>query len=191
MPLTTNIVPNSRLTVLDRYRLKGRRFAKCRCACGGYIDVEEHHLANGHTASCGCLHKEHVARMQQARRLPQGRAARNALYGNYRRTAKHRNVEFSLTFEDFDVITTNNCYYCGQPPSQTFWSNSGRTSECIYNGIDRLDNSAGYMLANSVPCCGICNNAKRTLTVEQFDAWIKRLAKHRFGAVIAVGSCPA
>jgi hypothetical protein len=50
-----------------------------------------------------------------------------------------------------------------------------RTNEYTYSGIDRLDNNIGYVSGNCVPCCSVCNYAKRDMTVDQFKNWIKRI----------------
>jgi hypothetical protein len=38
----------------------------------------------------------------------------------------------------------------------------------VYNGIDRLDSSKGYVLENCVPCCSEINWAKRVMSFEDF-----------------------
>ena len=44
------------LTVLeDLGMVEGKHLSKCQCACGSIIQVQNHHLKNGHTQSCGCL----------------------------------------------------------------------------------------------------------------------------------------
>ena len=48
------------LTVVKRSE-KGdlrHRYWVCRCDCGQEKDVEESHLKNGHTKSCGCYRKK-------------------------------------------------------------------------------------------------------------------------------------
>lgn len=44
------------LTVLeDLGMIEGKHISKCQCICGSIIQVQNHHLKNGHTQSCGCL----------------------------------------------------------------------------------------------------------------------------------------
>jgi hypothetical protein len=50
--------------------------------------------------------------------------------------------------------------YCHYPPRGGF------------NGIDRVDNSKGYILGNCVPCCSWCNRAKADGTLAKFMDWI-------------------
>ena len=42
-------------------------------------------------------------------------------------------------------------------------------------GIDRVDNSLGYTLENSVSCCSKCNYMKKTLNVENFLLHIAKI----------------
>lgn len=48
----------------------------------------------------------------------------------------------------------------------------------VYNGLDRVNNLLGYELTNVVPCCNICNRAKKDMTYEQFKLWIKDLKEN-------------
>jgi hypothetical protein len=53
----------------------------------------------------------------------------------------------SLSFEEYsDLIKDRVCTYCGgQLPR-------------VETGLDRLDESKGYVLGNCVPCCCPCND---------------------------------
>jgi len=48
----------------------------------------------------------------------------------------------------------------------------------IYNGVDRIDSTKGYIKDNLVPCCEICNKAKSNLDIEIFLNWVNRIKKH-------------
>lgn len=95
----------------------------------------------------------------------------------YKTGAKNRNLKWNLTDEQFREITSSNCYYCGQIPKSIHRSSTKNISynEYIYNGVDRKDNKKGYFVKNCVPCCTICNLAKRNLSIEDFKSWIKQL----------------
>jgi hypothetical protein len=58
-----------------------------------------------------------------------------------------------------------------------------RTHEYAYNGIDRVDNFKGYEIDNCVPCCYICNYAKRDMSKDQFLAWVKRIYMNQYRKV--------
>jgi len=45
----------------------------------------------------------------------------------------------------------------------------------VYTGIDRVDNSKGYIPTNVVPCCGVCNFMKGRLGLDIFLTQIKRI----------------
>jgi hypothetical protein len=45
----------------------------------------------------------------------------------------------------------------------------------IYNGIDRIDSSIGYILSNCRPCCRTCNVAKSDLSETEFWNWLTRI----------------
>ncbi len=44
-----------------------------------------------------------------------------------------------------------------------------------FNGVDRIDSKKGYEETNVVPCCKMCNFAKKELKYEEFMVWINRL----------------
>ena len=80
--------------------------------------------------------------------------------------------EFTLTLEDVTKLITQNCYYCNSGPLP--YQNSSNLL-LQYNGIDRVDNSIGYVIENCVTCCKQCNYAKRAQTKEEFLSWVKRI----------------
>lgn len=80
---------------------------------------------------------------------------------------------WELTEEDFKAITARPCWYCGDAPNQEAWKYPGPK----FNGIDRVDNSIGYVPSNVVACCAICNRAKHTMLKDDFIALAKRIAR--------------
>ena len=77
-----------------------------------------------------------------------------------------------------------NCHYCGVEPekiSQSSNKNKPYNGDYIYNGIDRIDNNKGYTMDNVVPCCEICNNAKKNLSKVKFISWLDRICVYRVG----------
>ena len=105
--------------------------------------------------------------------MPNHQSHVNIIYGHYKRSAKERNLDFSLTKEQVRELIEQDCYYCGQKPVARFTA-VGCAGDYESNGIDRVDNSKGYVLDNCVPCCKMCNFAKRDSTVEEFTEWIKK-----------------
>ena len=92
--------------------------------------------------------KEHPETDNRYRRTLKGR------YKEYKTGAKSRGYEFKLTLEDFEKMWNQNCYYC----------------DTLIDGIgvDRVDNTKGYLVDNTVPCCSVCNKMKLTLRNKDF-----------------------
>jgi hypothetical protein len=152
----------------------------CQCSCGNITVVYKHALKKGETKSCGCLYKE--TRIEKSNNKPRkdikpkGMSGFNYFHHTYKRNAKLRNLEFSLTTEQFYNLTKGNCHYCHiQPSNNVKYAGRKKSEPYVCNGVDRVDNSLGYTVENSVSCCSICNRAKGTLTNEVFEEWIKRL----------------
>jgi hypothetical protein len=68
-------------------------------------------------------------------------------YNGVQRRAAKRNLEFSITLTDLAELLSKPCIYCGAAKS----------------GIDRKDNSKGYVVDNCVPACQRCNTIKGNL----------------------------
>lgn len=83
----------------------------------------------------------------------------------YTYNAKKRGLVFDLPREDFHKLLSAPCEYCGAPPNPV-------------GGIDRVDNGRGYIVGNVVPCCKICNLAKRDMSRAEFLDWLMRAARH-------------
>jgi len=164
-----------RLTVLERDGSTPWGTARwlVQCSCGSRPKpVDSNSLLLGRTRSCGCLWEE---THKVTRRLPPGNGARNQVFARYTKAARKRGLVWELTDEVFDILMAGSCFYCGQLPSNTKTRRSGNFQ---YNGIDRKDNSIGYVATNVVSCCRICNRAKSDLGLEEFIQWVKQVAAH-------------
>ncbi len=148
---------------------------KCACECGSHTIVRLNNLVSGITKSCGCLVKE---RSQNRSKGPPGEAGLIRVYVGYKGSAKKRNRKFELSKEQFKKLTQDACHYCGSPPVKLMTTGS-KNSNYYYNGIDRKDNTLGYVLDNCLSCCECCNKAKGTKSYEEFIEWIKRLTSFR------------
>lgn len=120
-------------------------------------------------------HRFRVDGWNPKRKAP-GEAALNKLWLTYTTNATNRHVEWSLTREDFLELISQNCHYCGLPPSRVEDAYFG--PPLIWTGIDRVDNQIGYTKGNCVPACYDCNRAKSDLSYEAFISWIKRIAAY-------------
>lgn len=155
-------------------RVYDRRIV-CSCACGATTSVRQDSLISGATTSCGCVGiAARVSAAMKIWKLNHGEAAFRSVFNSILRSAKTRGIEFNLLPEEVRTITRQSCEYCGQPPAQV-----RRIRRCngeyVYSGIDRIDSSRGYCFDNVVPCCKACNYAKRSMTLEVFKAWVKRV----------------
>ena len=137
-------------------------------------------LRSGNTASCGCSRHNPRPSYRLKNPPPPGRAARTRVLKQYRGSARRRGLAWELNGEEFDKLTAQDCSYCGCPPSAV--QRTGRSSgEFVYSGIDRVDNALGYVIGNVVPCCSVCNHAKKDMSHDEFMAWVTRLAAFQAG----------
>ena len=141
---------------------------KCKCDCGKIITAIGVELTRKHTKSCGCMRQEKTAILTKK---GYGEASFNRLYGNYKRSANKNKHEFTLSKEEFKEIVQQPCTYCGRQPYARI-INKSKNGDFDYNGIDRVDNSKGYIKGNVEACCMQCNYAKKNYTKEEFCEWI-------------------
>ena len=80
------------------------------------------------------------------RRTPRGR------FIVYKKNAKVRGLIFEMTRNEFVNLVNMPCYYCG---GESY-------------GIDRLDNTMGYLKDNTVSCCSMCNYMKKSYSEGEF-----------------------
>jgi hypothetical protein len=75
---------------------------------------------------------------------------------SYVEGAKKRNLDFLLTAKEFEELIKKPCFYCGQINPSGF------------NGVDRVENSKGYVIENVVSCCTKCNRMKSNFHYREF-----------------------
>lgn len=85
-------------------------------------------------------------------------------FSDYRNESRRRKLVFNLDLNFFQELVLKPCFYCGIEPAEN-----------ELNGIDRFDNSIGYVLDNCVPCCSDCNYSKRTRTSQEFIDHCQRI----------------
>lgn len=89
-------------------------------------------------------------------------------FGEYVSSARVRNRKFSLSKDEFSLIINLPCIYCGKK------SSIDRPS-----GVDRIDNSLGYTINNSVPCCRECNYEKGRASINSIKNFYRVLKERK------------
>lgn len=167
-----------RLTVLEiAPAINGRSAWQCQCDCGTTKIVKTDELRSGDTKSCGCWNQEQ--RSLRAENMYSKRIKYSAAEATAHRVWQKNYQE--MPYEDFYIISQQNCYYCNTSPSNTQNVADNRSSKRMiengnftYNGLDRLDSTKPHSKENCVPCCKYCNFAKRERTVEEFKEWLTK-----------------
>lgn len=172
-----------RLLVVSKAQSRHKRaYWNCECDCGNFCIAMGKYLRQHKKQSCGCLRRESnvlkAKKMSDDNNLPEGEAAFNQLYANYRCSAEKRSLEFSLTKDEFKILTQKSCFYCGKEPDALSGANLPNGGY-KYNGADRQDNAIGYVLENCVTCCAMCNWMKNTYTVREFIAQCISVVNHQ------------
>lgn len=174
----------TRLTVLERsgaYVNAKSQYKEamwlCKCTCGNTRRIRASGLLSGHYKSCGCLKRDSSAtigpRLGQFKRKPG--TLQRSVFQHYQIRALRKALDFSLSFDLFMALAAQPCVYCGTEAGNLEESSY---DQFRYNGLDRLDNSKGYMLENVVPCCGWCNIAKFNLSGEDFIKHCEKVTEH-------------
>ncbi len=88
-------------------------------------------------------------------------------FNNYKKSANSRNLEFTISEEEFNEMIRLPCYLCGL-----------LSSDENTNGIDRFKNNIGYVIDNCRPCCGHCNILKRDLTYDKIIEIASKVANN-------------
>lgn len=173
---------HGKLTVIDEPystdHLKNNHFyCKVKCECGTIFTTKCTRLRNNNTFQCkNCGFKDRSIRNT----VPQ-------IEQIFRRLVLDRSVKknlgfVSITAQDYFRITSQNCYYCGDPPKEVREFKNRKyvnTEKIVLNGMDRVDSNKGYHLDNIVSCCTSCNYAKHKLSQKEFLDKISKIYKNR------------
>jgi 5-methylcytosine-specific restriction endonuclease McrA len=161
-------------------RQDGSVIWECECDCGEVVLASRRNLISGGTRSCGCLRSETSTRL--GRKYGSGRLSiydphvavlRGAVAG-LKSQAIRRGWDWELTYDEALELIMRPCNYCGIDPSN--YRNDRQYGVTVhYTGLDRVDNSRGYLLDNVVPCCKPCNVAKNDRSRQDFLDWVRRV----------------
>jgi len=171
-----------RLTAVEYLGTKrGRALWLCKCDCGTVASKVAGDLVSGRTQSCGCLQAELRGK---SRLKPFGESFLRHKLAQIRIHAKYDNRECLLADRELLRLWRSNCHYCGSPPQEMPQCTLRKTGSRKFNGvlplngIDRVDNSKGYVAGNVVPCCWRCNQWKKALSASEFVAHAVAIAAH-------------
>ena len=82
---------------------------------------------------------------------------------SYKARCKKKNIRWALTSKQAFELFQMSCRYCG---GEGF-------------GIDRVDNTLGYISKNVVPCCSMCNFMKHKISAEAFLGHVARITAYQ------------
>lgn len=161
----------------------GKTQWECRCDCGNTVVVMSNNLKSK-TRSCGCLLKDSRKRTKMLAVKNSKFTIVKALIRNYKRSATLRNFSWDISDNFTEILIFSNCHYCGSPPCKqgkifNTKTKVWRDTDIYTNGIDRVNNDLGYTKINCVPCCTICNYAKRDMSYEDFIRYLHRISRFR------------
>lgn len=166
--LTGKVFGTLEVIELDLVRSSRTKYWKCRCiCCGKVLSLQSQYLRNGRPKLC-----RHPGR-DRGKLIG---VAASLAYADYKSGAKKRELTFDITPEQFVYLTSQCCIYCGTEPSK-LWKSKAGDSTYISNGIDRIDNAQGYKINNCVPCCKLCNYAKRDIPFDEYTQWLDTIAR--------------
>lgn len=86
-------------------------------------------------------------------------------FKKYRLSAIARGYDFQITPDDLFWLSMSPCSWCGD---------RDRAS-----GVDRIDNSLGYINGNVVACCTTCNRMKLNYSEEYFLNHVEKISRHQ------------
>lgn len=132
---------------------------KCKhVGCFKEISVRQHHVPyiTGKCKKHANMHKPY-----------------EAVYGGMKRSAKERNIEFELSYDDYLKFAGRLCYYCGSGIDWQPYNEHGKNNPGWY--LDRVDNAKGYSVDNCAACCTSCNRLKHDMDYELFVNRIKMI----------------
>lgn len=110
--------------------------------------------------------------------LPKYEASRNKIYYRYKYRSKQRGIEFTLSKEQFIRVCQNSCHYCGASPTADDSDHNRLNGKWKHNGLDRIDNTKGYLLSNIQACCFSCNKLKSNRDEKDFLSKIAQISIH-------------
>jgi hypothetical protein len=145
-------------------------YAFC-CTCGeNVVEREAKQLSRKSTKSCGCIR---FLQFSKDKIL----VAKNASYQKYvaRSVAPNKNIDIDK--DVFYKFFEKECFYCGAKPDLKNDENF-KNKKLKLTGVDRIDNSIGYVESNLVACCFECNWMKQDYNQRDFIGQLWKIRKN-------------
>lgn len=156
-----------------------RWIVRCSCHAQTVYEITRSHLLSKNPGCCACRADRAAATRLAGTNDADG--AIKILRAHYRQSALKNSREFSLeSLGVFSHLVLGKCHYCNTLPQRERFRRKRRSAVPL-NGIDRVDNEQGYSLKNSVPCCTVCNRAKRKMELSSFATYHQRIREIALG----------
>lgn len=170
-----------KLSKIEEQEYKGKKYKtyywECQCDCGNKSIKTSARIKTKNCKGCGTSCK--ISNLKY--KLEFGESHFRFIESAYKANAKNKNRIWNLSREEFRKICLQNCHYCGIEPYKIYNEGNNISSNGLIktNGIDRIFSDIGYELSNCVPCCEICNKAKRDLSLKEWEEWLDRICAFR------------
>lgn len=172
----SELVGNCSVTLKKKYK----SVFKYKCDCGNIGITRGATLVDGKITSCGCEKIKRFSKLGSSKRK-HVHSGFSFLWNSYKSAAKKRNLDFCLSKDQFQDLTSSDCFYCGSTPAH---KRKTRFKHAVYsyvfNGIDRINNNLGYSKENCVSCCEFCNKMKMSHDPFVFLEKCKKIALMSF-----------
>lgn len=83
-------------------------------------------------------------------------------FKEYKARAQARGLSFDMPYQAFEYLVKQPCFFCKHKKGLEI------------AGVDRLDNSQGYVSGNCVSCCWDCNRLKSNKPLKEHIEFLKR-----------------
>lgn len=133
-----------------------------QCDCGQETIKQIERVVKGHSKSCGCRKGKYTGIDAIA----------------YQVYSECYN-DGDLLFEDFLLLSAQDCHWCGDPPSNHRKSRAKEGLFFHYNGLDRIDHYKPHNKDNVNPSCFPCNERRGRTSITDWLDWHAKVAiKH-------------
>lgn len=164
-----------KFTVLERSEQYKKNFVlwKCACACGNIKEISSNNLIKGISLSCDCANESELNKDKE--KYSKVDRIWRKLFLTTKRKVQEKNFRFELNIDDFRNIVSKNCFYCNQVPEIKGITRISKDS-ILANNLVRFDTNLGFIPANCVASCKICQIMKGDLDFDEFHEHVLKIA---------------